>query len=85
MDSLEIHIRIHDNEHLVNKQPYNDRFHMSKVLETGWNEIAIPLKNIKQAPKHREMDMGKIISLGIFVIDLSEKRSINLDDIYLVK
>ena len=69
-DTLQFTCRIHDAEHTKGVQEYSDRFNRRYQLIHGWNTITIPLNDISNAPKDRKMDMTKIMSIGIFTVQL---------------
>ncbi len=80
---LSITCRIHDIQHTQGIQRYSDRFNHRFLLSQGWNNIEINLSDVASAPRHRKMDLGKIRSLGIFVISLPQPQTIFLDNIKL--
>jgi hypothetical protein len=82
---ISLHYRVHDYLHQVNTtQPYNDRFNRKTILEYGWNEIVIPLKDIIEAPQGRAMDVTKIRGFGIFVIKQTQRHVLFLDNVRLL-
>jgi len=80
---LELHFRVHDNLHTGNNQKYANRFNGSMLLQNGWNEVSVPLVDILNGPRGRQMNLTKIRGFGIFVIRQSENRTIYLDNVYL--
>lgn len=78
-----LHCRIHDQQHIGNGQPYSDRFNTILKLNPGWNQFAISLDKVQNAPKTRQMDLSQIKSLAFFVLDLPHPIFIYLDDVYL--
>ncbi|WP_163337101.1 VanZ family protein [Desulfopila sp. IMCC35008] len=79
---MTLHLRVHDKLH-DKDQVYGNRFNGKVDLHSGWNEIRIPLSDIKNGPKAREMDMASIRGVGLFMIDLSEEHTIFLDNVML--
>ncbi len=77
---LTLTCRIHDNIHNNN---YNDRFNKSYIITHGWNSIHINLKEVREAPTHRQMDLHHIRSVGIFATQLQNPRNILIDDVKL--
>ncbi len=80
---LELHFRVHDNQHTGDKQQYDNRFNGSTVLQSGWNEVIIPMSDIANGPRDRQMDLTKIRGFGLFVIRQSENRTLYLDNVCL--
>ncbi len=81
---ISITCRIHDRQHTQGVQRYNDRFNHPFLLTQGWNNIEVNLNDVAQAPRNREMDLGQIRGLGIFVIALPQPQLIYLDNIKLI-
>ncbi len=79
---LTIGCRIHDVHH---NRDYHDRFNRGILLAPGWNTVVIPLKDVRSAPRGREMDMAHITGLELFSVKLPRPRSIALDYIRLEK
>jgi hypothetical protein len=61
--TLRIHDALHDNR-------YRDRYNTSIQIAPGENRIAISLDEVRRAPDRREMDMGRIRGLVLFVYRL---------------
>ncbi|WP_319548573.1 VanZ family protein [Desulfogranum marinum] len=80
---LKLHCRIHDTRHKESGSAFSDRFHQKFTLHQGWNDLQVSLKEVEQAPKSRNMDMGQIENLGFFVVRQPEPRLMYLDHIYL--
>lgn len=82
---ISLHYRVHDYLHQGSiPQSYDDRFNGKTILEYGWNEIVVPLKDIIEAPKGREMDVTKIRGFGIFVISQPQRHVLFLDNVRLL-
>jgi len=81
---MNIHYRIHDAQHSGENQRFNNRYNNTTILQTGWNLVRTPLADIEQAPVDRQMDLGRIRGLGIFVSREPENRVIYLDDVRLI-
>lgn len=81
IETLKLTCRIHDKTH--NNQ-YLDRFNRSFLIIHGWNFIKINLKDIREAPENREMDLNKIQFVGIFATRLPQPRNILIDDLKLL-
>jgi VanZ family protein len=80
---LSVTCRIHDWEHIQNKEPYQDRFNRRLLLQPGWNSIQIFLEEVKNAPHNRTMNMKQIMNLCIFATRLSQPLEIYIDDVGL--
>jgi len=81
--AINIYLKIHDNEHIFRQFQYNDRFNEKLVLIPGWNDIRLPLKEIKNSPKNRKMNMRQIYLINFFMIKLEEETTIYFDDVFL--
>ncbi|MCF8095223.1 MAG: CIA30 family protein [Desulfobacteraceae bacterium] len=82
---VKLHIRIEDTQHARSEnQQYTDRYNSSFDLPPGkWEKIRIPLKEIKNAPKNRKMEMEQISSIMLFVARQPEPLTLYIDDIRL--
>ena len=77
---LELVIRVHDAAH---DQRYADRFNRQLRIEPGVNRIAIPIEDIRRAPDRREMDLGRIRGIVIFVYKLERPLHLYLGPLHL--
>lgn len=77
---VEIQIRIDDAAH---NQQYDDRFNRSLTVSPGANLFRIPLAEVRQAPRSREMDLTHIAHLVIFTIEPPQPISLYLDALRL--
>jgi VanZ family protein len=75
--------RVHDRFHEEGEQLYGDRFNKGFRITPGWNSIRIDLGDIARAPAGRDMDLGRIRSVGLFTTRLPEKRTIFIDFVRL--
>jgi hypothetical protein len=82
-EDISITCRIHDKKHTQQGQKYEDRFNRSFTIPKGWNTITVSLKDIKHAPKNRQMNMHEIRNIGFFSSSLPYQRIINIDDVKL--
>lgn len=78
---LDLHIRVHDKEHIRGRQDYSDRFNAVRTLSPGWNDLRFDMEDIRNAPKTRKLNIGNIGGIGIFVMGLSEPRRIYIDEV----
>jgi VanZ family protein len=63
---LEINVRVHDRTHKLGDQPFGDRFNLSYELQPGRHALRIPLEEIRNAPKGRQMDLSQIEGIVVF-------------------
>ena len=80
---LALTCRIHDWQHIQNREPYQDRFNKRLLLQPGWNSFQISLQEVENAPQNRSMDLRRIKNLCIFAARLSEPVEIFIDDVRL--
>jgi len=79
-ESLELVVRVHDKSHVNN---FYDRFNRDIKAEQGWNEYAIDLKDIINAPRERKIIISEIKNIAIFAVKLPVPKIIYLDYIRL--
>jgi len=84
-DPLVITISIHDKQHIETGRAYSDRFNGRFPLRQGWNDIDIPLVQVRNAPARRTLDLRVVRDLSIIAVALPTPRVIHIDDIYLKK
>jgi len=65
-ESLSVNVRVHDRMHNVGDQPFSDRFNLSYELQPGRHTLRIPLKQIRNAPRDRQMDLSQIEGIVVF-------------------
>lgn len=82
---LVLNCRIHDVHHKKYGLEFFDRFNHQFVLQQGWNDLAISLERVQNAPRGRAMDMRHIEGFGLFVVQQASPREIYLDHVYLDK
>jgi VanZ family protein len=75
--------RIHDQQHENGLQLFTDRFNRRYELPSGWNTVEIDARDILNAPKERQMDMGHIAGVGIFATKLPQPQVVYFDDVKL--
>jgi VanZ family protein len=83
-EPLAITVSIRDQEHHQRGGQYNDRFSRSFELKQGWNDLRIPVEEIKNAPLSRSQDLTMLREVGIFTMDLTVPRVIHLDHVRLI-
>lgn len=79
--ALPLTCRIHDRAH---NHQYRDRYNHRFTLKTGWNHITIDLETVRSAPDGREMDLSRIMAVGLFSVRLPAPRRMYVDDVRLV-
>lgn len=82
-EPLEVNIRVHDRDHRLGDQPYDDRFNRAVVLRPGDHTVHIPLEDIRDAPRQRQMDLSQIDGIVIFCSAKDEGRTFELLEIRL--
>ena len=80
---LDVHVRVHDREHKLGDQSYDDRFNQTITLQPGRHTLRIPLKDIRNAPGNRSMDMSHINGIVIFCSAKNAGRAFQLLEIRL--
>jgi len=81
VDPLILECRIND---VIHNNRYHDRFNLRFILQTGWNDLVIPLDQLRQAPAGREMDLAHIAYLKLFVPEQqTREREIVIDAVLL--
>ena len=84
-EPLLLHFRIHDQLHRLQGNAYSDRFNTSFTLPGGWSKIDVPLQQVQEGPKNRDMQMARIAGMLLFVVKLEQPRSFNIDEVLLVR
>lgn len=82
--SLRLTISIRDQKDELHGCRYHDRFNRSFLLKPGWNDLRIPMAEIKKAPTHRNLDLAHLREVAIFATRLPAPRVIHLDDLRLI-
>ncbi len=83
--ALSLNFRIHDAQHKQHSSEFSDRFNKQVTLHQGWNDLAIDLDKVRNAPRGRPMDMGHIEGFGLFVVQQAKPMEIILDHIALAR
>jgi hypothetical protein len=83
-EPLFLTLSIRDHEHFRRGGRYSDRFNRSFRIEHGWNDIRIPLENIKNAPLERTLELDNLAEVVFFTVDLHEPRLMHLDYVRLI-
>lgn len=80
---LNLIVKVHDREHRDHDFAGDDRFDGQFQLTPGLHHIRVPLDDIQNAPRTRKMNMANIEGVQIFTYDLTEPRTIVLDNLRL--
>lgn len=83
--NLVLNCRIHDVHHKEHHLAYEDRFNQQFTLQQGWNDLIVPLEQVKNAPRGRAMNMQHIEEFGLFVMQQPSPQEVYLDHVYLSK
>jgi len=79
-ENLTLDFRINDRRH---NNDYYDRFNRLLSIHPGLNRIRIPLKDVRMAPKTRQMNMQKIDLIILFAVKPENDITIYLDNFRL--
>ena len=60
----EMVLRVHDKYY---GERFEDRFNRSFIVRAGWNQMVVPLDDVRRGPRDREIDLSQIDRLGLFV------------------
>jgi len=83
-EPLFLTVSIRDHEHFRRGGLYNDRFNRSFRIEQGWNDIRIPIEDIKNAPLKRPLELNNLAEVVFFMVDLPQPRLMHLDYVRLI-
>ena len=81
--SLNLALRVDDDEHRFGEQQYSDRFNRQFELPPGEMTLRIPLTDIENAPADRQMDLSAIDGLVLFAAQSEAGRSFVIHSIRL--
>ena len=79
-ENLNLVVRIHDASH---NQEHSDRFNQTFAIKPGEHEISIPIEKIKTTRSGREMKMGKIRVLMLYMSKPEKEYVLYFDDFRL--
>lgn len=82
-DREKLCIKITDFKHDDGNHAYNNRFNYCSNLADGESIINFSLEDIRNAPHDRKLNLAEISQIGFFMIDLTEEKTILIDDIRL--
>lgn len=84
-EPLELHLRIHDQNHRDFNNLHRDRFNLTLLLEPGWNRIRVLLADVASAPRGRELDLRRVAGVGLFAVSLENSQVITIDEVRLLR
>ncbi|WP_373054562.1 VanZ family protein [Thioalkalivibrio sp.] len=82
---LRVGLSIRDREHFRAGRSYRNRYATRLELGWGWNDVRIPVAEIRDGPEERRLDLDQIAELAIFARDLEGPRVVFLDRVRLVE
>lgn len=82
-ETLPITVSIRDHEHFRRGGAYEDRYNGEFILAQGWNDLRIPLAEVRDAPAERTLDLSDLGEVVIFTVDLQHPRVLYLDRVRL--
>jgi hypothetical protein len=82
-EPLTITVTVRDREHFRRGGEYRDRFNRRFLLQPGWNDIQVPVEDIREAPAERELNLANLAELAIFTVNLEQERTLFLDNVHL--
>jgi VanZ family protein len=62
-----LHVRIHDRRHELKRGSVRDRYQRIFQLEKGWNSIVIDLAEVRDSGDGRQLDLGAIWRVGVYI------------------
>jgi hypothetical protein len=83
-DSFILHMRIYDikyNRRDISER--DDRYNGQFMIRSGWNEIILPMEDIRTAPLSRQLDLSSLTRIRFFTEYLPKDRKVYLDYILL--
>lgn len=84
-DPLTITVTVRDREHFRRGGAYRDRFNRRFILRPGWNEVRIPIRDIREAPAERTLDLADLAELAIFTVKLEQQHTLYLDHVRVTR
>ena len=65
-DRLQLILRVHDAEH---NDDYYDRFNRTLDLAGGFQQVRIPVPEIRDGPRSRQLDLSRVRGFKLFAVD----------------
>ena len=63
----------------------SDRFNRRFEMRPGWNDVAIPIADIKNAPAERKLELDDLSEVVIFTVNPPKPRQMYLDYVRLIE
>jgi len=82
--TLEVTCRVHDRLHARRGKVYADRFNRTVLLAPGLTRVELSLAQIADGPRERQLELGQVAGVGIFVTDLRQPEVLYLDNLRLL-
>ncbi|MCC5795689.1 MAG: VanZ family protein [Chromatiales bacterium] len=82
-EPLPLTISIRDHEHFRRGGAYADRYNATFTIHQGWNDLSIPLTQVRNAPRARRLDLDQIAEFVMFSRNLEHSRTLYLDRVQL--
>jgi len=82
---LPLTVSIRDRAHFDRGGEYHDRFNRRFDLRPGWNDAAIPIADIQNAPLERKLELDDLSEVVIFTVDPPAPRRMYLDYVRLIE
>ncbi len=83
-EPLQLHFRIHDQQHRRSGNAHSDRYNTSISLPSGWSQLEVPLAQVATGPKGRPMDLSQVAGVILFVGKLERPRRFYIDQVQLL-
>ena len=84
-ESHSIELKIFDEEHKLRGLKYKDRYNRKLVLKPGMNDLLISVDEVKLAPAEREMNLGDIAGVSLFLHDPQQPVTLYVDSLRLLR
>lgn len=79
-DSFPLTLRVDDDQ---DTSDYGSRFNRALPMQPGWNEVHVPIEEIRKGPKDRLLDTARITRFYLFVPEAKAPRAFYLDNVRL--
>ncbi|HEX5636272.1 MAG TPA: hypothetical protein VFY78_04225, partial [Gammaproteobacteria bacterium] len=80
---VQMQLKIYDALHLSGGYKYADRFNRELIIHPGWNDIAVPVDDVRQAPLGRQMQLENIAGVSLFIQQLQQPAVFYVDGLHL--
>jgi hypothetical protein len=82
-DPSVVTISVCDEQHVRTGRAHSDRFNGRFTLRPGWNDIDVPLAQIRNAPATRTLDLRSVREVSVIASSLPAPRVIHVDNVHL--